>query len=75
MPYPQWITEGLIHGTQGNVVDYEFVKARLLADAKDYLDMATHWALAPGMAIFLTVLAINFIGDGLRDALDPRRVI
>ncbi|MCA0304301.1 MAG: ABC transporter permease [Proteobacteria bacterium] len=48
---------------------------RLLADAKDYLDMATHWALAPGMAIFLTVLAINFIGDGLRDALDPRRVI
>ena len=48
---------------------------RLLADAKDYLDMATHWAMAPGMAIFLTVLAINFIGDGLRDALDPRRVI
>jgi peptide/nickel transport system permease protein len=48
---------------------------RLLADAKDYLDMAVHWALAPGMAIFLTVLSINFIGDGLRDALDPRRVI
>ena len=48
---------------------------RLLADAKDYLDMATHWAMAPGLAIFLTVLAINFIGDGLRDALDPRRVI
>ena len=47
---------------------------RLLADAKDYLDIATHWAMAPGMAIFLTVLAINFIGDGLRDALDPRRV-
>ncbi len=48
---------------------------RLLADAKDYLDMATHWALASGAAIFLTVLSINFIGDGLRDALDPRRVI
>jgi peptide/nickel transport system permease protein len=48
---------------------------RLLADAKDYLDMAVHWAMAPGMAIFLTVLSINFIGDGLRDALDPRRVI
>jgi peptide/nickel transport system permease protein len=31
--------------------------------------------LFPGIAIFLTVLAINFIGDGLRDALDPRRVI
>jgi ABC-type dipeptide/oligopeptide/nickel transport system permease subunit len=30
------------------------------------------WAFFPGMAIALTVLAINFIGDGLRDALDPR---
>ncbi|CAN5734757.1 ABC transporter permease [soil metagenome] len=48
---------------------------RLLADAKDYLDIATYWALASGAAIFLTVLSINFIGDGLRDALDPRRVI
>jgi peptide/nickel transport system permease protein len=48
---------------------------RLLFDAKDYLDAAPHWALFPGAAIFLTVLSINFIGDGLRDALDPRRVI
>jgi peptide/nickel transport system permease protein len=31
--------------------------------------------LFPGAAIFLTVLAINFIGDGLRDVLDPRRVM
>lgn len=48
---------------------------RLLFDAKDHLDSAPHWALFPGAAIFLTVLSINFIGDGLRDALDPRRVI
>jgi peptide/nickel transport system permease protein len=48
---------------------------RVLFDAKDYLDIAPHWAMFPGMAIFLTVLSINFIGDGLRDALDPRRVI
>lgn len=48
---------------------------RLLFDAKDHLDPAPHWALFPGAAIFLTVLSINFIGDGLRDALDPRRVI
>jgi peptide/nickel transport system permease protein len=48
---------------------------RMLYDAKDYLDIAPHWALFPGAAIFLAVLAINFIGDGLRDALDPRRVI
>ncbi len=46
---------------------------RLLFDGKDYLDFAPHWALFPGMCIFLTVLSINFIGDGLRDALDPRR--
>jgi peptide/nickel transport system permease protein len=45
---------------------------RILFDAKDYLDIAPHWALFPGGAIFLAVLAINFIGDGLRDALDPR---
>jgi peptide/nickel transport system permease protein len=48
---------------------------RLLYDAKDYLDFAPHWALFAGAAIFLTVLSINFIGDGLRDALDPRRVV
>jgi peptide/nickel transport system permease protein len=48
---------------------------RILYDAKDYLDVAPHWALFPGMAIFLTVLSINYIGDGLRDALDPRRVL
>ena len=48
---------------------------RILFDAKDQLDVAPHWALFAGGAIFITVLAINFIGDGLRDALDPRRVI
>lgn len=47
---------------------------RLLFDAKDNLDFAPHWALFPGLMIFLTVLTINFVGDGLRDALDPRRV-
>jgi peptide/nickel transport system permease protein len=48
---------------------------RILYDSKDYLDIAPHWALFPGLAIFLTVLTINFVGDGLRDALDPRRVM
>ncbi|GGH53330.1 peptide ABC transporter permease [Frigidibacter albus] len=47
---------------------------RILFDAKDFLSIAPHWALFPGLAIFLTVLSINFIGDGLRDALDPRKV-
>ena len=45
---------------------------RILFDAKDYLDIAPHWALFAGGAIFLAVLSINFIGDGLRDALEPR---
>jgi peptide/nickel transport system permease protein len=48
---------------------------RILFDAKDNLDIAPHWALFAGGAIFLAVLTINFIGDGLRDALDPRRVM
>jgi peptide/nickel transport system permease protein len=48
---------------------------RILYDAKDNLDFAPHWAIFPGTAIFLAVLSINFIGDGLRDALDPRKVL
>jgi peptide/nickel transport system permease protein len=48
---------------------------RILYDAKDYLDVAPHWALFAGGAIFFAVLSINYIGDGLRDALDPRRVM
>jgi len=48
---------------------------RVLFDAKDTIDIAPHWALFSGAAIFFTVLTINFIGDGLRDAFDPRRVL
>ncbi len=48
---------------------------RILFDSKDYLDIAPHWAMFPGAAIFLAVVTINFIGDGLRDALDARRVL
>ncbi len=46
---------------------------RMLFDAKDYLQLSPHEALIPGFFIFLTVLSINYIGDGLRDALDPRK--
>jgi len=48
---------------------------RVLFDAKDTIDVAPHWAVFSGAAIFLAVLTINYIGDGLRDALDPRRVL
>jgi peptide/nickel transport system permease protein len=44
-----------------------------LANAQNGLRLGNWWwAFFPGMAIALTVIAINFIGDGLRDALDPR---
>jgi peptide/nickel transport system permease protein len=46
---------------------------RLLYDAQNFLDLAPYWAIFPGLLIFLTVLSINYIGDGLRDALDPRK--
>ena len=45
---------------------------RMLADAQTMVSIAPHMALAPGVAIILTVLGLNLLGDGLRDALDPR---
>ena len=45
---------------------------RLLFDATDWLTQNPERVIWPGMAISLTVLSVNYIGDGLRDALDPR---
>ncbi|MGR3662281.1 MAG: ABC transporter permease [Paracoccaceae bacterium] len=45
---------------------------RMLADAQTMVSFAPHLALIPGMAIILTVLGLNLMGDGLRDLLDPR---
>ena len=45
---------------------------RMLADAQTLVSIAPHMALVPGCAIILTVLGLNLLGDGLRDALDPR---
>ena len=45
---------------------------RLLNDAVDYLQQFPERVFWPGLAISLTVLSINYLGDGLRDALDPR---
>lgn len=44
----------------------------MLTNAQEYIFSAPWLALAPGFMIFLTVLAFNYLGDGLRDALDPR---
>ncbi|MER8976701.1 ABC transporter permease [Mesorhizobium sp. M0800] len=45
---------------------------RLLYDGIGYMQVYPHLVLWPGIAISLTVLSVNYIGDGLRDALDPR---
>lgn len=44
----------------------------MLSMGRDYLSIAPHIVYFPGVAIFLTVLAFNLLGDGLRDALDPK---
>jgi peptide/nickel transport system permease protein len=44
----------------------------MLGEAQTYLLTAWHIATFPGLAIFLAVMAFNLLGDGLRDALDPR---
>jgi peptide/nickel transport system permease protein len=45
---------------------------RLVTDGSQFLQTAAHLSLIPAALIFITVLSINFMGDGLRDALDPR---
>jgi len=44
----------------------------MLSSGRDYLGTSSHVVIMPGIAIFLTVLAFNLIGDGLRDVLDPK---
>ena len=45
---------------------------RLLYDAVDQIQLYPMRVILPGIAISLTVLSVNYIGDGLRDAMDPR---
>ena len=47
----------------------------MLTDATTDMSQAPWVAIFPGLAIFLAVVSINFVGDGLRDALDPRRMV
>ena len=47
----------------------------LLNNAQEYLVVYPWLAIFPGLMIFLTIISINFIGDGLRDALDPYKVL
>ena len=45
---------------------------RMIAESREYLPQAWWYAAAPGLAILLVVMGFNLVGDGLRDALDPR---
>jgi peptide/nickel transport system permease protein len=45
----------------------------MISEARPFIDSAPWIALAPGLALCLTVIAINLMGDGLRDLLDPRQ--
>ena len=44
----------------------------MLSESRQFMQMAPWLAVFPGIAIIFAVLAFNFLGDGLRDALDPR---
>jgi peptide/nickel transport system permease protein len=44
----------------------------MLSGARSYIRDYPYMTVFPGMAIMLTVLSLNFLGDGLRDALDPK---
>ena len=45
----------------------------MIADGRTYLTTAPWMVIAPGVALMITVLAFNFLGDGLRDVFDPKR--
>jgi len=48
----------------------------LLSEAMSVAELKFHpWILIPGLFIFITVMAFNFLGDGLRDAVDPKMII
>jgi len=44
----------------------------MLGSGRKFMELSPWVAIAPGIAIVITVLGFNFLGDGLRDALDPR---
>ena len=67
------ILEAFVSFLNFGISETEVTWGNSLSNAQTALSLGNWWwALFPGMAIALTVIAINFIGDGLRDALDPR---
>lgn len=54
------------------VPPYEPSWGDVLARSREFLDIAWWLTISPGVAIFITVTAYNLVGEGLRDAIDPR---
>ena len=66
------ITEAILSfigaGTPPNIPSW----GNIMAEARSMFQLANYLILFPGICLSLTVLAVNLLGDGLRDALDPR---
>ena len=66
------ITEAILSfigaGTPPNIPSW----GNIMAEARSLFQIAGYLLLFPGICLSLTVLAVNMLGDGLRDALDPR---
>lgn len=54
------------------VPPYEPSWGDILSQSRDFMDIAWWLTLSPGLAIFITITAYNLVGEGLRDAIDPR---
>src|SRR5216683_2929229 len=67
-------TARIVRATVMSLKGREFIEAARSIGATD-MGKAPWTAIFPGLAIFLAVVSINFVGDGLRDALDPRHVL
>jgi len=59
------------NGTEGYTQE-DVARAVEIAQAKDYLRIAPYMCVIPGIVLALTALSFNLLGDGLRDALDPK---
>lgn len=44
---------------------------QMLSEAREFMRVAPHFMLFPALAIIITACAVNLVGDGMRDALDP----
>ncbi|MBT8476057.1 MAG: ABC transporter permease, partial [Alphaproteobacteria bacterium] len=66
------ITESALSFLGFGLTPHIQTSGKLLFDSVDRMDQYTERVVWPGVLISLTVLSVNYIGDGLRDALDPR---